>query len=435
MNWLDRIRSRIARDPVLSQFVAGASWLAVSGVSARGLNFTAYIVVARFLGLEAFGELGMLQSSLAMFGVAANFGLGATTTRYVARYYESDPVRAGRVIAMSRRAILATALLLSGVVYGLAPWFARTQLDRQPLDTAVQILAVSLLFASINVAQLGVLSGFHAFDRVARVHISRAAIGFLALVVGVTLAGLQGALWGMAFSEALACALTTVYVRASARDHSVPLRPPNVRSEFPMVWHFSVPALLSSLMVSPVMWLCNSFLVKLENGYDQMGIFTAANQWRVLVLFLPNIFGSLMLPMLSKLTGSGDSAGARRIFRLTIGLNVSMTSLAGIAVCLGAPFTMGIFGREFVGGYWPLVFLMFSSVMISITYVIDQAIAGADRMWTAFGFSLFFAATLVACALVLVPRWGATGLAAAYAVAHVPFTVLMVLYYRIRLAP
>ena len=73
--------------------------------------------------------------------------------------------------------------------------------------------------------------------------------------------------------------------------------------------------------------------------------------------------------------------------------------------------------------------------MISITYVIDQAIAGADRMWTAFGFSLFFAATLVACALVLVPRWGATGLAAAYAVAHVPFTVLMVLYYRIRLAP
>lgn len=435
MNWLDRIRSRVARDAVLSQFVSGASWLTVAGVSARGLNFIAYIVVARILGIEAFGELGMLQSSLAMFGVAANFGLGATTTRYVARYYEGDPVRAGRVIAMSRRAILVTALLLSGAVYGLAPWFARTQLDRQPLDTAVQILAVSLLFASINVAQMGVLSGFHAFDRVARVYVYRAAIGFFALVVGVALGGLHGALWGIAFSEALACVLTEVYVRASARENSVPLSPPNVGSELPILWHFSMPALLSSLMVSPVIWLCNSFLVKLENGYDQMGIFTAANQWRVLVLFLPNIFGNLILPMISKLRGSGDSAGARRVFRLTVALNLSMTSIIGIAICIGAPYTLGVFGREFVGGYWSLAFLMFSAVMISITVVIDQTIAGADRMWTAFGFRLFLAAILVTCALVLVPRWGATGLAAAYAVAHIPFTILLVLYYRLRLAP
>ena len=59
-------------------------WTFAGTVISRGLMFVATVAVARILGKTAYGELGMIQSTVGMFSVFAGFGLGLTATKYVA---------------------------------------------------------------------------------------------------------------------------------------------------------------------------------------------------------------------------------------------------------------------------------------------------------------------------------------------------------------
>ncbi|NOZ40854.1 MAG: oligosaccharide flippase family protein [Planctomycetes bacterium] len=70
-------------------------------VISRGLMLVASILVARMLGKTVYGELGMIRSTVGMFGVFAGFGLGLTATKHVAEFRESDPERAGRIVGFT----------------------------------------------------------------------------------------------------------------------------------------------------------------------------------------------------------------------------------------------------------------------------------------------------------------------------------------------
>ena len=79
----------------------GIFWSIGGATISRALMLLAMMLVARFLGKTEYGELGMIQSTVGMFGVFAGFGLGMTATKHVAEYRRKDPERAGRIIAMA----------------------------------------------------------------------------------------------------------------------------------------------------------------------------------------------------------------------------------------------------------------------------------------------------------------------------------------------
>ena len=55
----------------------------------RGLLLIATVFVARILGKIVYGEFGMIQSTVGMFGVFAGFGMGLTATKHVAEFRQS----------------------------------------------------------------------------------------------------------------------------------------------------------------------------------------------------------------------------------------------------------------------------------------------------------------------------------------------------------
>ena len=158
---------RLEASPTGSRLVKGALWSLAGSVISRGLMMAAWVLVARVLGKETYGEFGIIRSTVNMFTVFAGFGLGLTATKYIAEFRNSDPHRAGRVMALSG---LFAAISGGVIALGLgifAPWLAQASLNAPHLANPLRLGALMLLLTAMNGAQTGALAGFDAFKAIA----------------------------------------------------------------------------------------------------------------------------------------------------------------------------------------------------------------------------------------------------------------------------
>ena len=67
---------RIKQSPTGLRLARGVFWSVAGTVVSRGLMLCATVVIARLLGRTAYGELGIIRSTVGMFGVFAGFRHG-----------------------------------------------------------------------------------------------------------------------------------------------------------------------------------------------------------------------------------------------------------------------------------------------------------------------------------------------------------------------
>src|SRR5208337_4174580 len=156
------------------------------------------------------------------------------------------------------------------------------------------------------------------------------------------------------------------------------------RRELGMLHRFSLPAFLASLLVVAGIWVCNALLARQPQGYAELGLYAAADKWRVTIVFVPTYVFAMVVPMLSNLHGEGDSAGFRKVFRANLQLNGSLALLAALVIAVFAAPIMAIYGSSFRGGRIVLTVLAFSAVAEVLTATLGQPLVAAHQMWWRF---------------------------------------------------
>ena len=76
--------ARIEASEIGYRLARGTFWSLAGAVVSRLLGLASFVIVARILGKSGYGHFGIIQSTVGMFGVFAGFGLGQTSTKYVA---------------------------------------------------------------------------------------------------------------------------------------------------------------------------------------------------------------------------------------------------------------------------------------------------------------------------------------------------------------
>ncbi|MCU1238766.1 MAG: polysaccharide biosynthesis protein, partial [Candidatus Solibacter sp.] len=429
--WMSRIREIWAADSLRGRFARGAVWSLIGALVSQGASLAASVLTARLLGREQFGEYGMLQSTVGMFGVFAGMGLGLTATKYVAELRGTDPDRAGRIVALSTAVAMITAAVAAVVLVAAAPWLASVTLSAPQLTTELRIAGGVLFLNALNGAQTGALAGFESFRAIARVNLIRGLLTFPLAAGGVWLWGLRGAVLALVATAGAGWLLNHAAIRQACRAHGVKVRWAGCWEDRGILWKFSLPAFLGGAMTSPAMWVASSILVHQPHGYAEMGVFSAANQWRTAVVFLPSLLSQPLLSMLSNV-GAGNSARFKKLVRvnLLLTLGVSVAVAAPIVVC--APWIMQAYGRGFGAGRPVLVLLVLATVISATASVIGQAIASLDRMWWGFHLNAIWALVLLGSAVLLVPRFGAMGLAGAFLASYTVHAVTVSTYLRVQ---
>ena len=415
----------------------GVSWTLGGTVVWRLFSAISTIIVARILGPSDFGALGIIRNTVQLFAVYAGFRLGTTATRYVARYRREDPNKAARVLALSLRVSLMLCVLASAVLFLVAPGLAAKGLQRADLGgplAAGALLLLVMLYA--NVVQ-NALAGFESFRRIAWID---AVKGVVTPVLCIPLAyfyGLQGVIWALIAVFTIAMVHSLVFMRAEQRAAHFPSRISfsELKSESPVLWQFALPGLLVGLTYTGVLWLGRLLLVREPSGYVEAGIFEAANQWRVMIVFLPAALARVALPILSESHGS-QSTGA---FRDAVSLNIRVVGMIALPLTIAVMGLAGplsaLFGKGFEGAKAVIPALMFAVYLHALSQALQQVLTAADRRWQSFGIIAASSACFVGACLWSVPQWGALGLAVGLCVLEGVCVFLLLVYVQRAVAP
>jgi O-antigen/teichoic acid export membrane protein len=416
-------RTRFLVSTLARRVLNGVCWTVIGTGLARGLSLLASIAIARFLGKAEFGALGMVQSTVGMFGAVAGLGLGTTATKYVAQYRFTDPERAGRIIRLSTIVSWTASALMTLALLLCSPWLATNSLHAPQLATPLRLGSLLILLGGVNGAQTGALAGFEAFRSIAKINGSVGLLNFPLLALAAYFWGLNGAVCGLVMTLAVNCLLNFAVLRAQMRREAIPKAPAGAFGEVPIIWSFSLPVTLTSLLLGPANWASAALLASAPGGYAALGAFSAANQCRTIVILVPAMLAGVAMPTLSSLHGLADLRGYRKVLLLNLSATAAVAGVVASAIALSARPIAATYGRAFADSVPVIRWMALSGFLVAINSLAALVLESLGRAWTGLVFCLLCAVSLVIWAYALVPSHGAYGLALANALAYGLHTV------------
>jgi O-antigen/teichoic acid export membrane protein len=429
---MDKIGLIFPPSSLRTRITKGVFWSFVGTAIAQGLTLVVSIFVARLLGQTKFGELGIINSTLGMLGVFAGLGLGTTATKYVAEFRTTDPARAGRIIGLSTIAALISGSIIALGFFIVAPWMAAKTLNAPYLTTELRFGCGLLLCNALIGMQIGTLSGLEAFKAVARVSLLRGVLTIPIMLIGTWFFGLTGAVTAMVLVAGLGIWINQRAIQKESQLAHISIIYQGIHAEWGMLWKFSLPALMSGALVGPVTWVANTWLVRGANGYAEMGIFNAANQWRSALIFIPMVIGQVSLPILSSLFGGQYMHSYKKVLWTNLVVVTIISLMISLPIVFLSGQIMSAYGSGFSNSASVLVMLIIAAILSSSASVTGSAISSMGKMWHGFLLNCLWAASFIISTRMQIGQ-GANRLALAYLLSYVIHFILVTVYVVIAL--
>lgn len=410
-----------------SRMVHGAFWSIVAAAVAQSSSLVATVLCARKLGVDDYGRLGIVLSTINLFASIGQLGLGLTATKHIAECRSTDPPKAGRIIALSQLTSFASGSLFAMSLFAAAPFLCVKYLGAPNITSALRLGAVAMFFSAINGSQAGILTGFEAFRQNATASLVRGLVTIPAVLLGVILRGVDGAVGGYAFVGLASYLAYRVLIRRECSLRNIPVSYRLGAGEFRLLYRFSLPVLIAGFSFTPAVWLTSALLVK-RSGFAESGLASAALQWQFVILFFASAVGNLGLPMLANLAGDRDAKRYTRLLSWIGGITTASAAATALPIALASPYIMRAYGEAFHKGAVTLVLICVATVLSAANICVGHAIWSLGAASWGMVLSFLRGGVLVAASYLLIPMHGAAGLALSYVVMGLVQTVVQVFF-------
>lgn len=404
----------------------GAFWSFSGTAMGKLCLLVAGILCAHLLKQEVFGQLGMIRSTLNIFIVFGASGIGVTATKLISTYRTNDIPCLLRMTRLTFRLAWVMALVLMVFCFVLARPIARHILHAEHLTFELQIASLLLLFSILYGVQNGILTGLEQFKIMARNTFVGSFLEAVLMVAGAYFWGLTGAIVGLGIGLGALFWVNRLSIKKHYAQYVVgEMQPTHTPNDWSMLLNDCIPATLSALMVTPTFWGIRTILLQ-HDGYNSLALFEAADQWKVMMLFIPTAISQMVLPILTSIRQQRQQF--RHVLLANIAFIVGISSVITLMVLLlGGPI-MQLYGKGF-SDKMPLVYLALSNIFSAYSNIIEMSIYSKNKMWQAFVINLFWAIVLLVSAYGLVERGlNATGIALAVLIAYGLKSILATLY-------
>lgn len=425
---ISSLTKRIKSSGTGKRIAKGAFWSFTGTALAKFFVLVSGIICAHILTKEEYGEFGMVRSTINMFVVFGTAGIGLTASKFVSEYKVKHQERIPSIYLLTNGVALLLGICITILVLFLAPLLADNSLHAPYLTPTIRVGGILLFVTIINGAQTGSLSGFEDFKALSLNTLYGSIAESVLMIVGAYYYGVFGAVLGFGIGFIVILFANFISINRCFKQLDISVSYKSFRREdLSLLYKFSLPAALSSFMVSPTIWITKSLMVKIS-GFNELAVFEAADQWRIIIMFIPSAISQVVLPILSSMI-EDDDRSFWKVLKVNLLLNAGVALFIAIIVSFASPYIIGLYGKSYSTDYWTLIILASSTVFSAIANVVGLAISSRSKMWIGLSFNCVWAIMIIVFSYVLMYNgMGARGLAFAFTSAYLIHSILQLLY-------
>lgn len=358
-----------------SSFLKNSYYTILGNVIYRGSTLLGMILLARNLGADLYGEIGVITASLLLVAPLGSLGVG----------YSINKILASKKYSNIISTIVMTAIIIT-IVFGsltsaLFQIFGDKLLEmmypNQNNDNNVLFLAAFYLLLIIIINTLtGIYSGLHKFKTLSFYQIQTGILSIPLYYYLSYYGEVQGTYLAFILTQFFFLMLLFYgireYFNATSKKYLK-----NIHRFALLIIRQGLPLGFADGIYAITNWLMIVILL-LRGGSSEVGLYNAASQWLMLIVFLPSSLSNVLLAFLSKnkvlnMNNSSTLLKNNILFQSIFAL-ILTTSIISMS-----EFIAKIYGSEFDEINSIILILTLSSLPIILTGVLFQSFISSNK--------------------------------------------------------
>ena len=380
---------------------------------------TAYlfkVYLARALGAEALGVYALGMTIIGLLGVFNSVGLPQAATRFVAAYCATGRIdQLRKFLGRSVSLLLISNLSLGWMLLLVGRTIAVRAYHTPALNGYFGLFALIMILGALTSFLGQALAGYK--DVLRRTVITNFIGTPLMMVLTIGLIAMGWGLRGYILAQVLSAiavlgllSMSVLRLTPAGESLLVSMFSPLERE----VVSFSALALGVSLLEF-VMSQSDKVLIGVYLNARDVGVYAVAMSLVAFVSIILQSVNQIFSPTIAELHASGQHAMLARLFQTLTKWCLGLTLPLAAVMIIFAPVLMRVFGPDFEIG-WPIL------VIGTIGQVVNCAVGSVGYLLQMSGYQrdlvkiqIFMTLGMLVLALVMIPRWGILGAAAASA--------------------
>lgn len=414
----------MSRHETKKKLKKGIFWGVVGTLLSKMFIMIASIITSRLLGVDKNGEFGIINNTVVMFSTFATLGLGTTATKFIAELKFKEKEKCGNIISMTNMIALFTGLVMSIILFFSSEWLAIYTLNNPNVTIGLRISSILLFFNTINTVQISTLAGFEDFKGIAKLTTMQGILSLPIFFSTTLLWGVEGLVFGYGIVALVCCILYRIVISQQLKKHNIIFNYSSCLKEYKILFQFSLPSMLSNVMVGPVTWLGNTIIINTVGGYTALGLFNAAFQWRTAIMLIPSAIGNVIL---STIISSQED---EKLEFLNMSLSFYIVVLICIPIILFPDLIGVLYGVQYAGSSFnvTLIFIALTCCLLAYKEGISRNLISRNLMWFGFLSNALWAISFLIF-MVLLKEYGSIGISLTYFLSYLISTVIFVPFY------
>ena len=399
-----------------SKLFKDAFWAVFGNGMGNAMMLLAGIFIARLLGKDLYGEYGIVKSTMFYVASFATFGLGFTSTKYIAQYmterkqYVKSIVRDSMTITLAFSGTIAILLII------FAQHFA-DYVEAPSLKLAFQALAGVIVFKAMTTTQIGLLSGFKEFKGIARNSVASSVFLLVSCIPFTYFYSLKGSLLALLSSQAFN--MTINYFSLRKLTQKLPDQENKTFKKELILFSFPVALQESSFTVCHLLTIM--FLTKFSSA-SELGLYSAGAQWNSVIMMIPVLLNNVVLSHLSG--NASNKTDHHKTVKMMLLVNLICTLIPFIVVYILADFIANFYGPTFYELPALLRIVIFSTIFECCSSVFKSELMSQGRTWLLFSLRCIRDVALVVLVYIVMVNTNGVNGALSYAWISVAITAL-----------
>lgn len=388
-------------------FLTNVNIIFVTQAINRLMAFVISVILARGLGPEARGDYALFVLSVTFAASIGSLGVGLGTTYYVGKRKYDLRVLLGN----SQFLVLAVGALAAFVIGGIG-LVLEPKAFVEGRSFWLYAIAIPLMLEFVLLT--AILVGYERFLSLNVSMTSQAAI----LVIGVTALWAGGrisifsvlATWMLSYAVAVAIALVAIGLREISLRRS--LRPdlPVLREQL----RFGAPGQAGNILTR-LNYRLDLYLVRGFRSRADVGFYAVATGLAEAIWWISNAVSMALIPRLTRM----EKGRAAEVTPIACRNTLLASLVAGATLAGVAPVAVELlFGDEFGPAVQPIFWLLPGIITLSGTKVLASYFFSQAKLWIVSWTALISLAVTLVFDVLLIPRFGISGAAAASSIAY-----------------